>query len=61
MINYCIQCQCDRMNLWCVTDDADNDNGSKDKDDVNDDDHSLTSHEEFKIGGLLLLPLQTWY
>lgn len=49
------------MNLWCVTDDADNDNGSKDKDDVNDDDHSLTSHEEFKIGGLLLLPLQTWY
>jgi hypothetical protein len=34
------------MNLWCETDDAD-DNNLKDKDTALDDNHSLPSHEEF--------------
>jgi len=46
------------MNLWCATDDAD-DNGLKDKDTALDDNHSLPSHKEFNKRGLLLLPLQT--
>lgn len=46
------------MNLWCETDDAD-DNGLKDKDTALDDNHSHPSHKEFNKRGLLLLPLQT--
>ena len=33
------------MNLWCATDDAD-ENGLKDKDTAHDDHHSLPSYEE---------------
>jgi len=43
------------MNLWCATDDTD-DNGLKDKDSAHDDGHSHPSHEEFNKG-ILLLPL----
>ena len=41
------------MNLWRVTDDAD-DNGLEDKDTAHHDDYSLPSHKEFNNGELLL-------